>query len=430
MPSENFNVVLIGIDTLRADHLGYHGYHRQTSPDIDAIAKESIVFKNCFAQAPITSPSFMSVMTGRYPTYHGVTSNIGATGRNGRAYTLDNNIPTLAQILKREGYRTGAFTDGGNLYGKLGFERGFDYYSMNMEYGTKMPGLIPENDIFRWVREYSKEKFFLFFHTFAVHNPWAIPDKYLTVFGSGYTGKLLIDHLLTESLKKPGRSPRLPFLRMADTQDQADMDYLKAIYDGAIKYVNDFISKLNALLKELRIADNTILIFTADHGEEFFEHGILGHKQFYDELLHVPLFMKIPGIKTSSEINDIVQSVDILPTILKLLEIKNELKVHGTQLPFQSTKNPKLIAVAQADGLGYSIRDNKYKYLYPENISYKIRADELYDLENDPKEKNNIALKNLDIVEEMLHRLEQELHARVKMDLPRRKIIYLKRPKN
>ncbi|MDO8523023.1 MAG: sulfatase [bacterium] len=426
--TDQHNIILIGIDTLRADHLGCYGYHRPTSPAIDALAKESVLFENCFSQAPITAPSFMSIMTSRYPTYHGVVSNIGGTGRGGRMYVLDQNIPTMAEILKKEGYVTGAFTDGGNLYGKLGFDRGFEYYSMNLKYEFQMPGIIPKDEIFKWLESNSSKKFYLFFHTFAVHNPWAVPNKYLKIFDHNYNGKLLVSQLLMDKLKRPGRSPRVPFLEIVDKEDKKDIDYLKAIYDSAVRYVDDFVGELLAFLEKLKIDKNTIIVFTADHGEEFLEHGILGHKQFYNELLHVPLIIKAPGFKEFVKINDEIQSIDIMPTVLDLLNIRNIAPIHGMSLISPRSRDNEPITLAEAQGLGYAIRYKKYKYIFPAYKSYKVREDELYDLEKDPSENNNIALQNLDIVEEMLCRREHELYSRVTLPHPRRKIIYLEHP--
>jgi len=422
---QNYNVILVGIDTLRADHLGIYGYERNTSPAIDALARESVIFQNCFSQASTTAPSFMSIMTSRYPTYHGVTSVIGGVGRNGRVYAMDEKVPTLAQILKQNGYSTGAFTDGGNLYDKLGFGKGFDFYSMNLRAEGKKVGLIQENDIFYWLQEHREKKFFLFLHTFAPHEPWLMPRPYLDLFDKEYKGKIAVTPELVKNLRLRGLFPREYLLQKADSLGREDIDYLKAIYDGSIVYVDNFMKNLLLCIKNLRIDERTIIIFTADHGEEFFDHGMLSHRQLYNELLHVPLILKTPTLPEPAVINRLVRSIDIFPTIFNLLQIKIDIPIHGVSLLKTLEKDLELSTVAESEGQGYSIQNKQYKYIYPRYKSYKVRVDELYDIKIDPGEKNNIALDNLDLVEKMLSNYNDELHHRVNLKHPMQKVIYL-----
>lgn len=428
---KKFNVILFGIDTLRADHLGCYGYRRSTSPNIDSLAETGIRFGRCFSQAPKTAPSFMSIMTARYPTYHGITSNISGFGSDVRTYVLDLKVPTLAEILKSQGYRTGAFTDGGNLYGQVGFDRGFDYYSENSDYSNRnrMPGVIPEDEIAYWIRESKNENFFLFFHTFAVHNAWAVPHQYPKVFANAYKGKLLVEQDLFRRLKVPkDRSPRRFFLDLVDINDPADIEYLQAIYDGAIKYVDDFIGKILALLEELTIAEKTLLIFTSDHGEEFLDHGMLSHRQLYNELLHVPLIIKAPQLKRPTVVSQHVRSIDIMPTALDLLGIKKETIFQGVSLMQTLEKDRGLMVIAEEESMGFSIMDKKYKYIYPKYKKEMITG-ELYNLETDPREKINIASENYGLTEDMRGRFEYELHGRTPLPRPERKIIYLSKRK-
>jgi len=422
--NQGYNVILIGIDTLRADHLGIYGYERNTSPTIDQFAKESVVFGNCFSQAPLTSPSFMSMMTSLYPTYHGVTSVIGGVGRNGRVYTLDKKIPTLAEILKYHGYSTGAFTDGGNLYDKLGFGKGFDFYSMNLRVRGDKVALIQEKDVFYWIKENLNNKFFLFFHTYAVHEPWMMPQSYLNLFSRGYTGKVAINKDFYKTLRAEKIFPRQYLFKIANTLDPDDLKYLKAIYDGSIRYVDDFMKNLLSLLAELKLTDRTIIVFTSDHGEEFMEHGMLSHKQFYNELLRVPLIMRSPALPSSLAVSQLVRNIDIFPTILNQLGINIAAPIHGTSLIGAPTNDLNLQTIAETEGGGFSIQTKKYKYIYPRYKDYKIREDELYDLDNDPEEKNNIALQNLDLVGDMLAAYNDELHHRISLKHPKRGVAY------
>jgi arylsulfatase len=422
---KNLNIILIGIDTLRADRLGIYGYNRSTSPAIDEFGKDGVLFRNSFSQAATTAPSFMSIMTSRYPTYHGISANMGATGGGKRTYVLDERIPTLAQVLKKEGYRTGAFTDGGNVYSNIGFGRGFDYYSMNMERYNKPTGSIQADEILYWLQECSKEKFFLFFHSYAVHNPWLAPKEYREFFNRGYRGRFYVEQNFSEKLGVPkGANTYSYFLEQVRQGTEEEIQYLHDLYDGALKYVDDFIDTLMMHLEKLGLLKNTVIIFTSDHGEEFLEHGMLSHKQLYNELLHVPLMIRAPQFTTSVIAEQIVRSIDIFPTLFELLDIKINFPIQGTSLLEAPTKDLALLAVAETEGRGYTIQNKKYKYIFPQYKPYKTRTDELYDIENDPGEKHNIALDNMDIVEEMLAAFDQELHG-LKLSRPRRRVMYL-----
>src|SRR3989338_8805278 len=334
---KKYNVILIGVDTLRIDHLGCYGYARPTSPHINALAHEGMRFDRCFSQAPITAPSFMSIMTSRYPFYHGVISNIGGEKTRGRAYAVDPKIPTLAEILKGAGYRTAAFTDGGNLYDKLGFAKGFDYYSINRGFGKKM-ALIPEQDIFYWLSENKCANFFLFFHTYAVHSPWSIQPEYQKIFTGGgekfvfREKEIHVDNF--SELYRHELNEYLSLLKIiGEKNNPALIEHIKDLYDGAIAYVDAFVGKLLESLVQLKILDHTIIIFTSDHGEEFMDHGMLSHRQFYNEILRIPLIIKAPGEWNGGNKEDqIVRSIDIFPTILDFLGIKINFPVQGVSL--------------------------------------------------------------------------------------------------
>ena len=436
----NYNVILIGIDTLRADHLGCYGYHRPTSPTINELAKNGILFKNCFAQAPATAPSFMSIMTSRYPTYHGIDENIGGTGRViCRTYMLDPAIPTLAAILKKNGYQTAAFTAGGNVHPLAGFGIGFDYYSVkhgltgNLRSGARKRTLLSD-ELRPWLSQHARENFFLFLHTYAAHNPWEPPKRYRQFFAPEAEERLIAP--LFRNKTKPGRASRKSLLKQSrgetyhalhsfvNLEELKDVACLKALYDGAIRYVDECVAELLETVHALKLLERTVIVFTSDHGEEFLEHGRLSHLQLYNELLRVPLIINVPNLKKSAAVDQIVRSIDILPTILELLRIKRIPPTQGVSLIPALERNLNLLAVAESETRGYSVQNKKYKYIYPRYKSYKIRTDELYDLEKDPNEKENILLEKPRIAEDMFALFEEELR-RGNFPMPRRKIIYL-----
>ena len=416
------NIILIGIDALRADHLGCYGYRRNTSPNIDALARKGVCFKKCFSQAYLTAPSFMSIMTSRYPTYHGITSNISGAKSGCRAEVADPNVPTLAEILKNNGYHTAAFTDGGNLYDKLGFSRGFDYYSINRGCGKKK-AIIPENDILYWLEENKNNDFFLFFHTYSVHSPWVTPEKYRNTFGKG--GAKFYRDEKTENIaaeyadmyaRELGEYLEL-LASVAGKNSAEDVEHLKDLYDCAILYMDQFIGKVAKCLEDLGISDKTIIIFTADHGEEFFEHGKLSHQQFYNELLSVPLIIYSPAADLTRLTGGVARSIDIYPTVLELLGIKIKHPIHGAALLSNNKNTAPHPIVSELGERGMAIQGDKYKYIFQ-------GSDELYDLTNDPMERNNIAPEHPDAVLRMRRDFGEELR-RPSISRPQKNILQL-----
>ena len=437
---EKLNVILIGIDTLRADHLGCYGYKRPTSPAIDELAKNGVIFENCFSQAPATAPSFMSIMTSRYPTYHGIGENIGSVGRViCRTYSLDPAIPTLAAILKKNGYQTAAFTAGGNVHPLAGFGIGFDYYSVehgltgNLRSGDRKRTLLSD-ELRPWLGQHARENFFLFLHTYAAHNPWEPPKRYRQFFAPEaeerliaplFRNKTKADRATVKTLSKQSRGDIYHMLHsFVNPEKPKDVACLQALYDGAIRYVDECVAELLETVNALKLLERTVIVFTSDHGEEFLEHGMLSHQQLYNELLRVPLIIKAPNLKKSAAVDQIVRSIDIFPTILELLRIRRIPPVQGVSLIPALERNLNLLAVAETEMRGYSVQNKKYKYIYPRYKSYKIRTDELYDLEKDPNEKENILLEKPRIAEDMFALFEEELR-RGNFPMPRRKIIYL-----
>lgn len=429
------NIILIGIDTLRYDHINSSGYSRKTTPNLETLAASGAVFKNCYSQAPNTTPSFMSVMTSLYPTFHGVTDIMNPLrGKGYRTYSLAPKTKTLAQILKQDGYHTAAFTDGANLYNKIGFDRGFDFYDMNLKIhdfqNDIFPDPIPKEEIFYWLNEFHKEPFFLFFHTFAVHNPWGVPKKYANMFGA------LADDELSGMISNKGAERQAggisTYNRVAgalESDEKLSISSYEALYDGAINYVDNFIGELFSQLDKLKIFENSLIIVMSDHGEEFKDHGQFGHKQLYNEVLHVPLIIKLPGENKPYSIEQNVRLIDIMPTALDAAGIKTDIRIQGVSLLNSLNKNLNLTAIAENEIIGYSSQNTEYKYIYPRKNDYAYRVDELYDMNEDPKEKNNIALTNLSETERMFLLFGEELK-KTNPELPDRGLLHILKSEN
>lgn len=272
-PARIDKIVLITIDTLRARQLGCYGYDRPTSPNIDAWAKTAVLFENTVVQAPWTVPSLGSLFTGHYPIEAGVYTNRGG---------ISPDLMTLPQLFKRHGFRTASFNTHLLLVNKSGgFRRGFD----DVFPATVKPAKINEHKIpwsntepylMQWLGEHKHEPFFIWIHSMDPHGPPTVGNPYLSRQG------------------------------------------WKA-YDGEVRWVDEAFGRIVAKLEEVGIRDEVLLIFSADHGEAFGEHGISGHQDvMYDEVLNAPLIVQYPGMGRTGRVSEPVELLDVFPTIVEL----------------------------------------------------------------------------------------------------------------
>lgn len=401
------NVILIGVDTLRADHLSAYGYARKTSPNIDKFSQKGVLFKKAYSQSISTTPSFMSILTSLYPTDHGILFT-GPALLNLPTVKINDSIKTLPEILHENGYKTKALVTSPFLPPKLGFGRGFDEFSEDT---------IPEQrkNLLGWLEMRGKEKFFIFYHDMGPHAPYFSPSPYKNLFEPNYKGDIsweVSEGLVGEKSKEEEAvlDSRV-FWAKVSPSDPKDVYRLNALYDGTIKYLDDFIGDLQKVLDKENLWKKTIIIFTADHGEEFQEHGEFDHKQFYNQLLHVPLIINTPSISKGMQIDQRVRSIDVMPTILDLLGIKIEIPMRGNSL-LPLIQNPKgesedrpIIAISKIDK---TVIVGNYKYIdqrYVQRIIKKYPVnklhEELYDLKSDPLELKNIFNENKEMADKL-----------------------------
>lgn len=299
-------VILISIDTLRAGHLGVYGYERETSPNIDSLAAESAMFENVYASSPWTLSSHVSLLTALNSVNHRVYQD---------TEKMDPDLVTVAEMLRVNNYFCSAFTGGGFVSSVFGFAEGFDsYYERTDEVLLDKAAELSFRDVARWIDGNKNKNYFLFIHTYQPHDPYACPAPYKTMFLSeqskwshinlnGYLG---------------GKNAIFRELPGDERQNIIDL------YDAEIRYTDEkLIGPLIQKLKDMSLYDQTMIIFTSDHGEEFYEHGGWGHgHSLYDESLKVPLLMKFPNSKyLGSKVEHIVSLVDIVPTILDEMDI-------------------------------------------------------------------------------------------------------------
>ncbi|MCM2270156.1 MAG: sulfatase [Thermoanaerobaculia bacterium] len=296
-------ILVLSLDTLRADRLGAYGHTRDTSPFLDSLAARGVLFEEAIAQYPSTLVSHMSIFTGLYPREHAVFPPRGQ---------LAATIPTIAELLQRAGYRTAGFTEGGQMRGKHGFERGFDHFDDRAQrrFDDVERTLARGLGFLRSLQP--DDRYFLFLHTYAIHTPYEPPPPYDTLYWKAAP---------PDVFAPTGRN----FLRLNShrlTIEPAAVEYFQALYDGSIRYVDDRLRQFFAELEALGLADDLTVVVTSDHGEEFLEHGRLAHTQAYRETLHVPLIVVHPGMESARRVTPLVESVDLAPTVLELAGLK------------------------------------------------------------------------------------------------------------
>ncbi len=364
----NLNLLLVSIDTMRGDRVGYAGYDIET-PSMDSLAQEGVSFMNALCQVPLTLPSHASILTGTSPLYHQI--------RNNEDFFLEEDFSTLAEILKNKGYLTAAFVSAFVLSSQFGLHQGFDLY--DDEYKTP-EALIPygpqrlAEDVYQsaasWIGANQGEKFFLWVHFFDPHFPYTPPS---------------------------------PF----------DVRYKSRPYDGEIAYTDVYVGKLLQFLMEKNIAENTLVVVVGDHGEDLWQHSEPTHGIFlYDTALKIPLLFWCPQvIPEGVRVERQVRSVDIFPTILDIFQIDIPASCQGISLvPVMEGKKVREIEKSYAEtyypllahgwSAQESIRTDEWKYI----VSPRP---ELYDLRKDPDEMRNLVAERPEIVSRLKRELEE-----------------------
>jgi arylsulfatase A-like enzyme len=305
-----YNVVLVTIDTLRADHLGVYGHSRNTSPVIDRLAEDAVLFENAIVPMAFTGPSHASMLTGLYPQGHGVLNN---------AYRLLPANRTLAEVLRDEGYRTAAFVAARAILGRgSGFDQGFEVF----DEGTSRKRRADEitRQAVGWLRERGDgASFFLWVHYYDVHCDYNAPEPFFQMFASGYTGPI----------DPRGKCGKPHYNKME--LDEEDLAYIRGVYDGEVRYVDQHVGALLKEFDDLGLRERTILILTSDHGESLGERGVIGHNlALHDYEVRVPLIIRHPALEgRRRRVRQQVELVSLMPTVLDLLEVGHDAVLVG-----------------------------------------------------------------------------------------------------
>ena len=405
-------IILISIDDLRADHLGCYGYQRNTSPTIDSFAKEGILFKNCFIPEPWTLSSHLSMLTSLYPITHGTDMT----------HSMHPAIVTLAEVLSNEGYCAMGFVSGGAWTQiHYGFGQGFDHYSAG---GPERNGEQQNTLIRKYLEKYQEKDLFLFLHYFDVHSdynklPYDAPPPYTNLFSTNYDGGF-----------KGGdgdifASKYLGYINKKQiTLKEDDLHHIISLYDNGIAYVDKCMDDLFTMLKDMDLFENALIIITADHGEEFQEHGFLSHGSnpyYYEESVHVPLIIKLPNAENSVRggnkgkvISSLAESIDIMPTIVDLLHIKGP-RMQGQSLLglIDGTEKGKEYVFGLTLSGRHFIRTERWKMLNDSGL--KEGRFKLFNLENDPMERVNLIGKGLEVEDRLKRKLKEEIEVSLQL---------------
>lgn len=381
------NVILISMDTTRADYLNCYGYPLKTTLNIDALAEKGILFENVYTPVPFTLPAHCSMLTGTVPAYHGVLDNQG--------YKLSEDNVTLAEILSDNGFTTAAFIGSFILDSQFGLGQGFDSYDDEFEKEQNTVGIVERTGdettrhVIKWLEEKRGEKNFIFLHYFDPHFSYDPPEAFSAKFKN------------------------IPPLNKLPANSGQDPRHF-GLYAGEIAFTDHCIGRVIEKLKEVGIYDSSLIIITGDHGESLGEHRENTHGYYiYQSTVKVPLVFKFPGGFKAKRIKAPVSLVDILPTVCSLLGIESPNGIQGKDLKpyFEGQSQPYPDRHIFCQSLGPTVYmansllgviNNRYKYI-------QTTRPELYDLIEDPQELDNLIDKQSNRARIMKDKLQQIL---------------------
>ncbi|OPL17948.1 MAG: hypothetical protein AVO35_07250 [Candidatus Aegiribacteria sp. MLS_C] len=321
---ERPSVVLVIIDTLRADHLSCYGYRRDTSPVLDSLAEAGVMMENVTAQSSWTLPATASIMSGQTPVSHGAGMDVPT----GRVFGMDPEMPLLAMVMNDNGYATAGFFNVYLLSGDFGFHRGFDLFECRDDGNGKADSTV--SSAIRWLQRVPDDRpFLLVVHLFDPHDPYDPPRPFDTLYGTGGSER-------DGGLEGDGGLEReigfWKFTEEGAVADTGSRNRLEGLYDGEIAWVDGQLGRLMAQVRDLE-REGTLVVVTADHGEEFLEHGYVGHgRTLYPEITSVPLIISGTDALRDVHPEAMCGQVDITPTILDYCGLEMPVPVRGRSL--------------------------------------------------------------------------------------------------
>lgn len=397
------NLVLVTLDTTRADHLGLFGYHRDTTPFLDSLAEESIVFERCIVPMATTLPTHTSILTGTWPLEHGVLAN---SSQGGRRFRTAPGLRSFAEYAQEYGYATGGFVSATPLKRDSGIAAGFDVFEEPQR--ESCDGELTTGRALAWLRGVGQEQpFFLWLHYYDAHWPPNAPASYRGLFEADEAqANWMAERQVAPSALRPlvGKEER--------TSETIDL------YDEDLRYQDDQLRALVGALRARADWQRTALLVIADHGDGHGQHGQLAHGSTWSEQLHAPLLMRVPGA-SPRRVPEMTAAADALPTWLGLLELegfeaflaqssgRDVLAATGDVRPLLSQDTAR-----GAEGRDYrwALTEERWKYFRVEGRDGGV-SEELYDLERDPFELQDVSAAQPAVVGRLRAELAREVQA-------------------
>lgn len=400
------NLVLISIDSLRPDHLGAYGYRRLTSPHLDRLAREGIVFERAWSTTTWTLPAHLSMLSSLVPPVH----NVRRTNER-----VSEKVELLPERLAQAGYRSAAVVSGLFLDRRYGFDQGWEVYDDRTAFAG---GDLHEHENVSSGRVHARalelldrlqsEPFFLFLHYFDVHYDYRPPPPYDRLFDPDYAGPVSGTHFARDLLRRRELAAR-------------DLEHLVALYDGEIRWVDAWLGRLFAELERRGLGERTLVVVTSDHGEEFLEHRRFGHAQnLYEPTLRVPLLVRLPGGRLGGRRSEVpVSLTDLAPTLAAAAGLPPPSGWMGRDLlPLLEGRGSIAPADLYADLFGRRralIADGAWKAILERRYvrgrdQRRARSLELFDLARDPGERDDRAAADATRAETLRRRLERAWH--------------------
>lgn len=404
----DYNLVFVSFDALQAAHVGALGNPRNVTPTIDSIAEQGYSFSQVYSVASWTVPASMTWFTGVYPSEHRMTNKFAlytsTVQKPANLKELSPHLVTLAEVLKRDGYATGGFTGNAGVSGGFGYQQGFDTYYFEPGKFGGFDRSIPK--ALEWLAANRQNKFFLFLHGYDCHGQNTPADGFdYRYVDQDYDRRYTGSEIEQETLREEGLENGQLTLR------EADVRFWRAVYDEKINRTDTRFQEFLAEFDKLGLSDKTLFVLTSDHGTELYEHRRLDHGfTLYDEQIHVPLIVKIPGQSTGRKISDRVSSIDLMPTILDLLDINAQdakQQLRGTSLvPAMRGTPAQRNCFSETDYREYTykrsiIRPDGRKLI----VTLESKSRELYDLNTDPGELHDLAASEPKLAEDLQSQL-------------------------
>lgn len=390
------NVLLVVVDTLRSDALSVYGNPRPTSPNIDALAQDAILFDHAYAPAPNTVPSHASLFTSTYPATHQVWNRIMVEGKADVYTRLAPAHTTLAEALAAAGYQTAAVADGGFVNAGRGLAQGFDHFdSQTLGVRNRFRAAL------HWLRKRDRDApFFLFLHTYEAHSPYLPPAESLDRFAPDYFGPLRKSFADAHAFVKAGMEndkffdvQMKFFYHQMEERRPEDIAFVRALYDTEVNVVDTEFARLLRFLKKKELLDETLIVVTSDHGEQFMEHDEFYHAHVYEEGLHIPLIVRDPDGPFGVRREELVDLVDLMPTILDRVGVEIPPATAGRPIDLRGeTATPERFLVGEVS------RDRFDRQLSVRNGEWSVvfRGDDLehaevFDVVADPAEQKDLS---------------------------------------